>query len=189
MSNLDDELAKAVQESEAVAEAQPAPVAVPVARPAHKPKRSIGLLIGLLVMGGSILTLVFTNIKDAAIYSRKVDQLVSERQKLLGRNVMVEGTLKRGTLVRRDEPCEYRFTITGGGQELPVHYARCTVPDTFRDVPGMDTMVTAQGTLDPAGHFEATTIIAKCPSKYEMKDRAQKGETAPHAAMGPTSQL
>jgi cytochrome c-type biogenesis protein CcmE len=189
MSHIDDELAQAVKESEAVAEAQPTPVAVPVARPANKPKRSLVLLGALLVMGGSILTLVFTSFEGSAIYSRKVDQLVSEREKLLGRNVMVEGTLKRGTLVRRDDPCEYRFTITGGGQELPVHYARCTVPDTFRDVPGMDTMVTAQGTLDPAGHFEASTIIAKCPSKYEMNDRAKKGEQAPHAAMGPTSQL
>src|SRR4051812_50123743 len=49
MSNVDDELAKAVQEAEAVAEAQPAPVAP---RPRSQPKRSLGLLIGLLVAGG-----------------------------------------------------------------------------------------------------------------------------------------
>ena len=189
MSNIDDELAQAVRESEAVAEAQPAPVAVPVGAPARKPKRSLVLLGSLLVMGGAILTLVFTSFEGSAIYSRKVDQLLNERQKLLGRNVMVEGTLKRGTLVKRDDPCEYRFTIKGGNQELAVHFPRCTVPDTFRDVPGMDTMVTAQGTLDPAGHFEASSIIAKCPSKYEMKERAGKGEQAPHTALGPTSAL
>jgi cytochrome c-type biogenesis protein CcmE len=189
MSNIDDELAQAVRESEAVAEAQPAPVAVPVAPPAGKPKRSLVLLGALLVMGGAILTLVFTSFEGAAIYSRKVDQLVSEREKLQGRNIMVEGTLKRGTLVRRDEPCEYRFRIKGAKEELAVRYPRCTVPDTFRDVPGMDTMVTAQGSLTPAGDFEATSIIAKCPSKYEMQDRKAKGEQAPHAQIGPTSAL
>lgn len=188
MSNLDDELAQAVRESEAVADAQPTPVAVPAA-PAAKPKRSLVLLGSLLVMGGAILTLVFTSFEGSAIYSRKVDQLLVDREKLAGRNVLVEGTLKRGTLVRRDDPCEYRFTIKGGSQELAVRYPRCTVPDTFRDVPGMDTMVTAQGSLDPAGHFEATSIIAKCPSKYEMKERAGKGEQAPHQALGPTSAL
>jgi hypothetical protein len=25
--------------------------------------------------------------------------------------------------------------------------------------------------------------MAKCPSKYEMKERAEKGEAAPHAAV------
>ena len=186
MSNLDEELAQAVQESEAVAQAQPAPVPFG-SRP--QAKRSIALLVGLLVAGGAILTLVFTSFDGSAIYSRTVDELVAQREKLMGRNVRVEGTLKRGTLTRRDEPCEYRFTIIGKGSEIPVHYARCSIPDTFRDVPGMDVMATAEGTLDPAGHFEASTIMAKCPSKYEMKQRAGKGEQAPHAAMGPTSAL
>jgi cytochrome c-type biogenesis protein CcmE len=186
MSNLDDELARAVQDSEAVAQAEPAQAA-----PARRspPKRSIALLAGLLVAGGAILTLVFTSFNDSAIYARNVDELVAQRQKLAGRNVRVEGTLKKGTLVRRDEPCEYRFTIVGKTSEVPVHYARCTVPDTFRDVPGMDVMATAEGTLDPSGHLEASTIMAKCPSKYEMKERAGKGEQAPHQPLGPTSAL
>jgi cytochrome c-type biogenesis protein CcmE len=59
------------------------------------------------------------------------------------------------------------------------------VPDTFRDMPGMDVEVTAEGKLDPEGHFEASQIFAKCPSKYEMKDRAAKGEEAPHAPAKP----
>ena len=117
------------------------------------------------------------------------DELVAQKAELKGRNLRVNGMLKKGTLVRRDEPCEYRFTIIGKGKEIDVHYPRCGLPDTFRDVPGMDVMATAEGTLDPAGHFEASTIMAKCPSKYEMKERAGKGEQAPHAAMGPTSAL
>ena len=190
MSHVDDELAQALRESEAVAEAQPAPTAVPVAPgSASKPKRSLVLLVSLLVMAGAILTLVFTSFSGSAIYSRKVDQLVAEKDKLAGRNVTVEGTLKRGTLVKRDDPCEYRFTIKGAKEELAMHYPRCVLPDAVRDVPGMDTMVTAQGTLVADGHFEASSIIAKCPSKYDMQERAKKGEQAPHGAMGPTSAL
>ena len=178
--SVDDELAAALRESEAVAEAQPAPTA-PLLRPT--PKRSIGLLVALLVIGGGILTLVFTSFEDATIYARQVDELLREREKLTGRAVRVEGALKRGTLVRRDEPCEYRFTLKKSGSELPVRFAQCIVPDTFRDMPGMDVMVTAEGTLDPAGHFEASHIMAKCPSKYEMKELAEKGEAAPHTAV------
>jgi cytochrome c-type biogenesis protein CcmE len=57
------------------------------------------------------------------------------------------------------------------------------VPDTFRDVPGMDVGVTVEGALQADNSFEATSVLAKCPSKYEMKDRANKGEQMPHAAL------
>jgi len=179
MSRVDDELAAALRESEAVAQAQPAPTdPMPLVRPS--PKRSIGLLVALLVIAAGVLTLVFTSFENATIYARQVDELMREREKLTGRAVRVEGALKRGTIVRRDQPCEYRFTLSKSGTELPVRYAQCVVPDTFRDMPGMDVMVTAEGKLDPAGHFEASLIMAKCPSKYEMKERAEKGESAPH---------
>jgi cytochrome c-type biogenesis protein CcmE len=180
MSRIDEELAEAVREGEQrgaeanfVADPEPEPRA-------PSTKRSLGLLVALLAMGGGILTLVFTSFEDAAIYSKGVDELVKERDRLAARNVRVEGTLVKGTLTRRDQPCEYRFRITKNGAELPVHYAQCVVPDTFRDMPGMDVAVTAEGKLSPAGHFEANHIMAKCPSKYEMKERKAKGEKAPH---------
>src|SRR6187455_755690 len=111
MSRVDDELAAALKESEAVAEAQPAPTApAPLIRPT--PKRSIGLLVALLVCGVGVLILVFTTISDATIYARQVDELVRERDALTGRNVRVEGALKKGTLTKRDSPCEYRFTLS-----------------------------------------------------------------------------
>jgi cytochrome c-type biogenesis protein CcmE len=140
----------------------------------------VGLLIGLLVMGGGILTLVFTSFKGASVYSKGVDDLIRDKAKFADRAVRVEGTLVKGTLVRRDQPCEYRFTIEKKGVVLPVRYAQCIVPDTFRDMPGMDVSVTAEGRLTDTGAFEASNIMAKCPSKYEMKERAKSGEHAPH---------
>lgn len=189
MSRVDDELAQALADSEATARAEEP---VPVTRPAPIPsgsKRNLGLLVALLVMGGGILTLVMTSFENAAVYSRGVDELVKEKAKLNGRNVRVDGTLVKGTLRRRDQPCEYRFTIAKKGATLPVRYAQCIVPDTFRDIPGMDVSVTAEGTLAASGDFEATQIMAKCPSKYEMRDRANKGEQAPHNAMMPPAAL
>ena len=44
----------------------------------------------------------------------------------------------------------------------------------------MDVEATVQGTLAEGGYFEASHIEAKCPSKYEMNERAKKGERAPH---------
>jgi cytochrome c-type biogenesis protein CcmE len=182
MSHVDDELAQALADSEATARAEdPLPV-TRVATSSGSAKRSIGLLVALLAMGGGILTLVMTSFEKAAVYSRGVDELVKEKEKLNGRNVRVEGVLVKGTLKRRDQPCEYRFDLEKKGVVLPVRYAQCIVPDTFRDVAGMDVSVTAEGSLAKSGSFEATQIMAKCPSKYEMQDRAKKGEKAPHPA-------
>jgi cytochrome c-type biogenesis protein CcmE len=181
MSDLDKELARA-----AAAVDEPVPAATrdePPAPAPRKAKGNIGLLIGLLVMGGGILTLVFTSFKGSAVYSKEVDDLVRDKDKLGDRAVRVTGTLVKGSLMKRDQPCEYRFNIEKKGVVLPVRYAQCIVPDTFRDMPGMDVSVTAEGKLTEAGNFEASNIMAKCPSKYEMKDRAKNGEQAPHAAM------
>ncbi|MBK7585194.1 MAG: cytochrome c maturation protein CcmE [Myxococcales bacterium] len=192
MSKLDQELADAVTTSEENSPVSERPVAAAKAAPtadASRKKRlqNVGLLTALLVMGGGILTLVLTSFEQSAIYSKGVDELVAEKATLGSRNVRVAGNLVKGTLKKRDEPCEYRFTIVKNEKTLDVRYAQCVVPDTFRDVPGMDVEVTAEGKLNDEGYFEANQIMAKCPSKYEMKDRAQKGEKTPHEQVLPAA--
>lgn len=143
-----------------------------------------GLVIGLTVAVAGIAGLVLAGMKEGAVYAKPVDELVRDKAKFAGRAVRAEGNLVHGTLVKRDSPCEYRFTITKNGTELPVRFAQCVVPDTFRDVPGMDVGVTVEGELKADNSFEATTVLAKCPSKYEMKEKQQRGEQIPH---GPTA--
>ncbi|MEI9953945.1 MAG: cytochrome c maturation protein CcmE [Pseudomonadota bacterium] len=178
MSDLDKELERAAA---AVDEPAPAARREPTPKPPAR-KGNLGLLIGLLVMAGAILTLVFTSFKGSAVYSKGVDELLREKDKYSDRAVRVQGVLVKGTLVRRDQPCEYRFDLQNKGVVLPVRYAQCIVPDTFRDMPGMDVAVTAEGKLSQSGAFEASTIFAKCPSKYEMKEMQKGGQKAPHAA-------
>jgi len=180
MADLDSELRQAVTDSEANAGGL---VRDPVPEPSAKSRRSIGLLLALLVGVGAMLALVFSSADDAAIYSLTVDKVVAEKSSLTGRNLRVEGDLVKGTLRHRAEPCEYRFVMSRGGQELKVRYAECVIPDTFRDVPDMDVQVTAEGELTEAGDLEATHIMAKCPSKYEMQQKKARGEAAPHASM------
>ncbi|MEZ4222740.1 MAG: cytochrome c maturation protein CcmE [Polyangiaceae bacterium] len=178
MPDLDDELRQAMEESDAV------PVTAPKDAPDAKKKtrglNNVGLLVALVVIAGGILALVMTSFEDAAVYAKTVDQVVAEKDSLAGRTVRVTGTLVKGTLVRRDEPCEYRFRMQKNEKELAVRYAQCVVPDTFRDAPDMDVEVTAEGQLDDEGSLEATQIMAKCPSKYEMKEKAARGEARPH---------
>lgn len=138
---------------------------------------------GLAMVAAAIAGLVLTGMQDNAIYSKPVDQLLAQKAKFVGRPVRAEGNLIHGSLLKREQPCEYRFSIAKNGVELPVRFAQCVVPDTFRDVPDLDVGVTVEGELRSDDTFEATSVLAKCPSKYEMKQRKDQGEQMPHGPL------
>jgi cytochrome c-type biogenesis protein CcmE len=144
------------------------------------------LAVGLAMGAAAVATFVLTGMQDKAIYSKPVDELLAQKDKFAGRPVRAEGNLVHGTLEKRDQPCEYRFTIAKNGVELPVRFPQCVVPDTFRDVPGMDVGVTVEGELQSDQSFLASSVLAKCPSKYEMKERQKNGEQMPHSPLAST---
>jgi cytochrome c-type biogenesis protein CcmE len=144
------------------------------------------LAVGLAMGAAAVATFVLTGMQDKAIYSKPVDELLAQKDKFAGRPVRAEGNLVHGSLVKRDQPCEYRFTIVKNGAELQVRYPQCVVPDTFRDVPGMDVGVTVEGELQADQSFLATSVLAKCPSKYEMREKQKNGEQMPHAPLAST---
>jgi cytochrome c-type biogenesis protein CcmE len=202
MSRIDDELEQAVRDAEgAPGGNQPgasrtgserraaADEASPVVADAHE-RKGWGLLAVLLLLGGTVLTLVFTGGQEAVVYSYGVDELKAKAADFGDKQLRVQGSLVSGTLVRRDNPCEYRFMMRKLGEKtgepLEVRYPLCVVPDTFRDVKGVEVEVTAEGRLASDGHLAATKIFAKCPSKYEMRDNASKmgGQGPQHTTPG-----
>lgn len=70
---------------------------------------------------------------------------------------VVPGSIKRAAGGR-----EYAFVVTDGAQSVPVLY-RGIAPDTFTD--GVDVVV--EGRMGSDGTFRATTLLAKCASRYE----------------------
>lgn len=144
-------------------------------------RRNALLVAGLVGAAAAVVALVLVGFRDKGTYSKSVDELVAQKAQYVDKPVRVEGLLVHGTLQKRDTPCEYRFTIEKNGTQMPVRFPKCVVPDTFRDVPGVDLGVTVEGRLLADQSLEATQVLAKCPSKYEMKQKAAAGETAPHA--------
>jgi cytochrome c-type biogenesis protein CcmE len=180
---LDEELASAAGIGEPGA-ADDAPAVVKASAPLRSTggrNKNLGLLAALLVMVTAVVGLFMVAFKEAAIYATPVDQLMESREKLAGRKVRVEGELVAGTLQKRDDPCEYRFRIHGPKSEVPVRYAQCVIPDTFRDVPAGGVQVTVEGALSKAGDFEATLVMAKCSSKYDPSTHKMGDEKKPGA--------
>jgi len=83
-----------------------------------------------------------------------------------GDDVRVRGKVEEGSIVQRPGSAELSFTLVDQGETLKVRYStrdHGPVPDTFVD--GANAIVT--GSLDETGVFQAHTLQAKCPSKYE----------------------
>ena len=189
MSKLDDELARAISEPAQGTPAPAADAAFAAPRATVEPPsngRNIALLTTLVgIVVGVVLVFMF-GFKEAAIYSLPVGEITANADKFVGRRVRLEGELTPGTLVKRDQPCEYRFTVHGLGQggdkhSVPVRYGQCVIPDTFRDVPSGGVQVTVEGALTKEGFFEASLVMAKCSSKYDPSTHQmgkEKGEAA-----------
>ncbi|HUC42482.1 MAG TPA: cytochrome c maturation protein CcmE [Candidatus Sulfotelmatobacter sp.] len=76
----------------------------------------------------------------------------------------VNGKVAPGSIERRPDGQRVLFTIVDadGGPSLAVDYTG-VIPDTFVD----DANVVVEGRRRDDGVFSATTLLAKCPSKYE----------------------
>jgi len=76
----------------------------------------------------------------------------------------VNGKVAPGSIERVTGGRQVKFTIKDkdGAATLPVDFSGI-IPDTFVD----DADVVVEGDRRPDGVFVATTLLAKCPSKYE----------------------
>ena len=95
----------------------------------------------------------------------------------------VNGKVAQGTIERLESGEDARFVITDGSQTMSVVY-HGIIPDTFSD----SVEVVVEGRLDASGTFQATTLLAKCASRYEMapegyeamRDAYKAGASPPH---------
>lgn len=96
--------------------------------------------------------------------------------------VKIGARVVQGTIVRDPSGRSLSFRMTDGAKEYDVVY-RGIAPDTFTD--GVDVVV--EGRLDSNGTFQATTLLAKCASRYEnapekyKETPGYKGSVAPRA--------
>ncbi len=72
-----------------------------------------------------------------------------------------------GSIVRDESGRSMAFRVTDGTTAYPVTY-RGLAPDTFTD----SVEVVLEGRLQRDGTFRATTVLAKCASRYENAHNA-----------------
>jgi cytochrome c-type biogenesis protein CcmE len=129
----------------------------------ERPKRRLPLsfvLAGIAILG-AVIYLVYANTQANAAYYMTVSEL-KQCTTCSAQSVRVAGVVQGGSIVRDDQKQTIRFTVIDGKQTMPVTYSG-VVPDIFR--PGIQVVV--EGHYSSQGPFQAQTLLAKCPSKFQ----------------------
>jgi cytochrome c-type biogenesis protein CcmE len=114
-----------------------------------------------LVLLTAFGVLLYTTLGESMQYYKYVDEVVAQPDAWKDKNLQVHGNVVPGSIGRKRESLEWKFSIQRNGQTMTAFYTGLT-PDTFKD----NSEVVLTGRLTPEG-FKATEMTAKCPSKYE----------------------
>jgi len=146
-------------------------------------KNSIRIGIAVLVIVGTVAWLALTGVGANKSYYVTIAELGGMGEKAYHSQLRVEGFVKPGTIEQNGthvnfvlDEFESHTAQAGTGRVLKVEYKGSEPPpDTFKD----DAQALAEGTYGRDGVFHATTLQAKCASKYAP---AQPGAASPAPA-------
>ena len=139
------------------------------------------LIGGLLVLGGAGY-LMASSIEQTGIYFLTPSELaakVGTDASFHDTGIKLGARVVPGTIRREGGGKIHHFQVTDGAQTYAVTY-RGIAPDTFTD--GVDVVV--EGRLNRDGTFQATTLLAKCASRYENAPDTYQDTPGYKAAQG-----
>ena len=131
--------------------------------PAPRRRRKLpwSFVVAGVLIAGAVVYLIFANTTASAAYYMTIQELRACHT-CAGKIVRIAGTVQQGSIVRDDKTQSISFTLVDSKNTLPVTYAGI-VPDIFR----ADVTVVVEGTLPASGIFHASTLLTKCPSKFQ----------------------
>lgn len=123
-----------------------------------------------LIAGVAILLamgyLLYNAFLSGSAYFLTVGEFKAQAATMASERVRLGGQVVPGSVNWDSKSLTIKFNIRDEATDdtLPVVY-KGVVPDTFQ--PGNEVVV--EGRLAASGEFQADTLLAKCPSKYEPK--------------------
>ncbi len=122
-----------------------------------------------LIGGGMILAtvgyLMASGIKETGVYYLTPSELAAKIEtdrSFYNVGMKMGARVVKGSIQRDVASQTINFRVTDGVHSYPVIY-RGLAPDTFTD----EVDVVVEGRLQSDGTFRATTLLAKCGSRYE----------------------
>lgn len=127
----------------------------------RRPRTKLRFLVAGLVIVAAIGYMIYSATQSGSEYFVTTGELTAMGEKAIGQPTKLGGRVVEGSVQWDRGANTLSFSLTDGNQSLPVTY-KGVVPDSFQ--PGVDVIL--EGKLDADGTFQATTLLAKCASKY-----------------------
>jgi cytochrome c-type biogenesis protein CcmE len=129
-----------------------------------------GVVIVVIVV--SLGYLAYTGVRDSKSYYVTIKELNGMGSSAYSKRLRVAGNVAPGSIKRQGTHVE--FQLVELDRTLPVVYSGTEAPpDTFKD----NSQALAEGKFGRDGVFHASTLQAKCASKYAPKQPGQPGAT------------
>jgi cytochrome c-type biogenesis protein CcmE len=139
-------------------------VTAPLERPSVRGGGKLKFVIGGILILGAIAYVTFSSFQANAIYYLTLKEFEAQRSSLVGQPIRINAPLDKTSIQFDDKTLELKFKLQDGNLALPVVY-QGVKPDTFEQ----GESVVVEGRLGTDGVFQASTILVKCPSKYESQ--------------------
>ena len=138
--------------------------------------KAVKIVTTVAVIVVALTGLLFATLREDTQYYKHVDEVMGSPDAWYGKRLQVHG--HASSIRRRPDSLDYRFEIAHNGQVVTANYTGI-VPDTFKDDPANPVEVVVDGDYRSDGTFDANTLLAKCPSKYEkaLDDKAAEGSS------------
>ena len=123
------------------------------------------LFIGGLVAVSALAFLMYQGFQSFAFYYYSVEEIQAKQESLVSEQVRVNGLVMGDSIQRDQKNLVLSFNLRSLEREdkyIPVVY-NGVVPDIFQ----ADVQMVVEGQLTTEGVFEASTLVFKCPSRYE----------------------
>lgn len=113
---------------------------------------------------GTLVWLAASGISESKTYYKTISELKNASGSEAAKRVRVTGDVVPGSIRREGDRVHFVICEKERNLTLNVVYTgKDPLPDTFRD----SAQAMADGKMNPDGTFHASSIAAKCPSKYE----------------------
>jgi cytochrome c-type biogenesis protein CcmE len=129
-------------------------------------------LFAALIVVAAIGALIYMGVRGSSMYYMTVAEVKAQADTVYGDKIRLGATVADGSIQSGPDGLTH-FVVTDGTNTLPVSYGG-SLPDAFED--GADVVL--QGKMTPSGTFEASSLLAKCPSKYEPSAQGGSASSA-----------
>ena len=125
-------------------------------------KNRIKFTILVAIIFGAMGYLLWSGMEKSAVFYLTLEELDVRKTQMSGDGIRLAGLVREGSVHGSALDGGIIFTMTDGVRTMDVRYSG-QIPDTFK----AGSSVVIEGVYRGKPVFEATTLLAKCPSKYE----------------------